>query len=471
MTDRLMRSLGFAVMCFAVTGCFADGFELGAQCDLTSDCQRPLVCRLERCRVQCKKDVDCPRGTHCVSDNDGLGSCLVPDETMCDTNSPCPPGTTCAVELDRLCRVPCMNDDPCLPSQACMSGFCFDVPEDEPDGGIPDGGIPDGGIPDGGMPDALIPDGGCIPPIFSCDMDPATCETNTLTDRRHCGRCNRPCNDQVGGEGICAMGTCDLDCDDGLDHCNSDLTDGCETSIANDEANCGVCGNSCGAGLVCIENDCRNLEFPSSGADPFEPSCPAGTTECTVSIAPGVHEYTDIRIPEGVTLQTTVGSGVLELRASGDVVIAGTIDLSGGSGSYNANIGVSPGGGTTGTPTIGTGETSGCGPRGLGGVGAAGMQGTGSMPVDPRCAAGGNRGGGMGGLRSGGGGGGGPGGGGGGGSMHGPGGAGGTPDGGQGGPNCMGGQGGQASPGYAGSDGGGNCDGATAGGGGGGSIG
>ncbi len=45
-------------------------------------------------------------------------------------------------------------------------------------------------------------------------------------------------------------------CARGFADCNGDQLDGCETDL-NDPMNCGMCGNACGAGLLCSSNLCR----------------------------------------------------------------------------------------------------------------------------------------------------------------------------------------------------------------------
>jgi hypothetical protein len=62
--------------------------------------------------------------------------------------------------------------------------------------------------------------------------------------------------------------------------------------------------------------------FVSNGADgAFNPTS-------NVTLAARVYNFTTINIPSGVTVFTN-GTGVLELRATGAVTIAGTVDVSG----------------------------------------------------------------------------------------------------------------------------------------------
>lgn len=99
------------------------------------------------------------------------------------------------------------------------------------------------------------------------------------------------------------------------------------------------------------------------------------------AIPSGTYNFTTITIPAGVRI-TTTGSGVVDLRATGDVVIGGILDLSGTSGGRGTTYCTNPGGsggGNTGNlmffPVDGVScaGPSGCpGPAGYGGSGSVG---------------------------------------------------------------------------------------------------
>jgi hypothetical protein len=132
-----------------------------------------------------------------------------------------------------------------------------------------------------------------------------------------------------------------------------------DAAVATDSGTGGGSGSGSGSGAP-------GSPFPSNGsAGPFAP------TKNTV-LAAGIYQFTTVNIPAGVTI-TTNGTGVLELRAQGDVTIAGTIDVSGAHGSpTQPNLG--SGGGATGDPnTIGAdGTDTACPQGGTGGMGALG---------------------------------------------------------------------------------------------------
>ncbi|MDP3274022.1 MAG: putative metal-binding motif-containing protein [Deltaproteobacteria bacterium] len=119
---------------------------------------------------------------------------------------------------------------------------------------------------------------------------------------------------------------------DGLDNNCDGMTDNVPAaSLQNNDLHCGACGNSCGA-LSCASGVCT--PFASTGAEgAFNP--PAGMV---TTLSPGIHHFTTITIPATATVRvglvagTNFGSGILDLRATGAVVIDGTLDLAGANG-------------------------------------------------------------------------------------------------------------------------------------------
>jgi hypothetical protein len=89
-----------------------------------------------------------------------------------------------------------------------------------------------------------------------CDSQPADgCETD-LTSSQNCGKCGNSCPDRPHTQANCQAGACP--CEDGWADCNqSDPTDGCEAQLFVDPANCGGCGNACGASESCVNGACQ----------------------------------------------------------------------------------------------------------------------------------------------------------------------------------------------------------------------
>lgn len=137
--------------------------------------------------------------------------------------------------------------------------------------------------------------------------------------------------------------------------CNRSLADGCEANLATDDANCGACGNACGAGLACQAGSCGAPSTGSEGA--FNPRVNP------TFLTPGVHNFTTITVPANVVVYVAGGgadNAVLDLRATGAVVVEGTIDVSGGPGSQSTitsrstRQGRAGAGGFTGDPRTAT---------------------------------------------------------------------------------------------------------------------
>jgi len=145
-----MKRVLVLVVALATSGCdcsLDEPLALGDQCELTSECDAPLVCRIARCRKECATSRDCAAGLLCVRDQNGDGACQLPAEKHCALASDCPAPLICAMGE---CRNECVMDVDCTPGQACVvspgsdggapvacSGTgagcgCYDLSEDRP---------------------------------------------------------------------------------------------------------------------------------------------------------------------------------------------------------------------------------------------------------------------------------------------------------------------------------------------------
>lgn len=91
-------------------------FTPGGDCELNTDCATSLVCRLGRCRVECRAQRDCAVGLECVRDARGLGACQLEEETMCERASDCEAPLVC--HFGR-CTNECETDRDCPPGASC----------------------------------------------------------------------------------------------------------------------------------------------------------------------------------------------------------------------------------------------------------------------------------------------------------------------------------------------------------------
>jgi alpha-tubulin suppressor-like RCC1 family protein len=94
-------------------------FTPGTECELNTECAAPLVCRLGRCRVECRARRDCAAGLECVRDDRGLGVCQLPEETECERNSDCPDPLVCRFGS---CTNACVDDRDCISGARCVAG-------------------------------------------------------------------------------------------------------------------------------------------------------------------------------------------------------------------------------------------------------------------------------------------------------------------------------------------------------------
>jgi hypothetical protein len=119
--------LGLALL---ASGCQAP-LTLGEGCDLASDCESPLVCRLARCRVECRESRDCGDGNLCLLLEGDIGVCRLADDSSCVADEGCSSPLVCR---DGRCTTECGADAECGAGARCTAGGCVSV---EMDAGAP----------------------------------------------------------------------------------------------------------------------------------------------------------------------------------------------------------------------------------------------------------------------------------------------------------------------------------------------
>ena len=288
-------------------------------------------------------------------------------------------------------------------SDAADAALHGDVPTIDGDGGVD---VPASDVPN----NDVLRDGSADGPMdIACPAGETRCAggcVDTQTSTVHCGACGTACPIIANATPSCAAGVCANSCNAMFGDCDTMTANGCEADLGASPVHCGACGNACAAGQECLGIAVR-CGYRSTGAEgDYNPP----TTGSDV-LAPGVHHFRTINIRPGVTVSMSSGSGILELRATGDVVIGGVIDVSGGAGgpggtacSGTSLFGGGSGGVTGNVSGSGTVFAGGPAPGGTGGVGTGTAGGAGS-PHDSATGGGGgmNGGGGGGGCYYGGG--------------------------------------------------------------------
>jgi len=296
----------------------------------------------------CTAPASCNGGPVCT----GLEQCCKSGCTDIDTDPAncggC--GMTCAAAdtcVGGLCKAPasCNGGPVCTGSEQCCQSGCTNIDTDPANCGGCSQPCAAGDTCLGGV---------CqVPPTCNggpvCTGGEKCCAagcTNTSTDPKNCGQCGLPC---VPGDtcvsGVCtAPATCNGGpaCPPGDSCCPSGCTD-----TTSDPNNCSACGVACSPADTCVSGTCTGNEGV------FNP------TVNPTFLSPGAHAYTTINIPAGITVYVAGGgasSGTLSLSATGAIVVAGTIDVSGGPGTQNTitsqstQAGEAGGGGYTGEP-------------------------------------------------------------------------------------------------------------------------
>ena len=158
MALRIRAGLLLAVL--VLGGCGRPTPDPGTECELNTECDARLVCRLDRCRIECRAQRDCPVGQLCVRDEAGLGACQLPDERECVSNSDCPEPLVCQFGT---CTNVCNVDRDCPAGATCVeqdgARACVDLSETECE---------------------LTSD--CVDPLLICAVD-HRCRNECVTDR------------------------------------------------------------------------------------------------------------------------------------------------------------------------------------------------------------------------------------------------------------------------------------------------
>lgn len=115
----LLPSTAILATTLLISGCTGDRPELrGGRCEVNSDCDARLVCRLSRCRKECADHRDCGLGLLCLYDESKLGACQLEDELECTLDSECEDVLVCR---GGQCANECAVDRDCPPHSECRA--------------------------------------------------------------------------------------------------------------------------------------------------------------------------------------------------------------------------------------------------------------------------------------------------------------------------------------------------------------
>lgn len=120
----------------------------------------------------------------------------------------------------------------------------------------------------------VVPSVACAAGVADCNAKATDgCETALLTDPANCGACGAACqSNQTCVAGICSGGS--EPCYGNFADCDGLATNGCEIDLSGSTNNCGVCGKVCAPGTSCVAGSCTNV-------------CAAGFMDCDGNTANG----------------------------------------------------------------------------------------------------------------------------------------------------------------------------------------
>lgn len=110
---RVSLIIALVLLC----ACSRPRVVVGDECTLNSDCDEPLVCRLDRCRRQCVDSRDCGAGLRCLDIMAQGGFCQLEDEAECALASDCDEPLVCSFGT---CTTECAEDRDCVEGATCM---------------------------------------------------------------------------------------------------------------------------------------------------------------------------------------------------------------------------------------------------------------------------------------------------------------------------------------------------------------
>ena len=305
---RLLCAVGLGTLCVGpfLASCSVPNFSVndsdggGAPNNIVPHCQDKQVdngesdvdcggtCAPCALTQRCNATTDCSEGM-CMSGVCQAATCTDGVQSGTETDVDCGGGgcKPCTVGLACLFATDC--DSGVCAAKACAEPSCADRVKNGTESDVDCGGVDCPPCASGRA--CVIPgdcvskectDGKCVltcgDGTGNCDGDATNgCESNLHTDPANCADCGTACKlpnavaDCSGG--VCGIASCVAPFAD----CNGDPADGCEVNTKTDKLNCGACGTACGSingTPSCVNSSC-------------EIACNAGYGDCDGKTANG----------------------------------------------------------------------------------------------------------------------------------------------------------------------------------------
>lgn len=249
------------VDCNTNADCLDERVCVASRCTAVTRCTTSRVCTNQVCSttlgycVDCVADADCAMGELCRTDTTCGPQACAPSSTRCiDAThmSVCDArgsgATTQACAAGQSCRGDRCMTNVCTPGESSCADISTRRVCNADGGGYTT------------SPCSMVTScsaGACVARV--CVPGAATCldaNTRSACNPDGLGTSTTSCSSAPHATGSCMGGACAFACSTGYSDCDRDPSNGCESLLASDAANCGACGRACPSGQSCSSGAC-----------------------------------------------------------------------------------------------------------------------------------------------------------------------------------------------------------------------